>query len=349
MASTPLLESIPVQEAVGSVLFHDITRIIPGQEKGPVFRKGHIITEEDIPVLLSVGKENIYVCRQMDGILHENDAAKRIADCVAGDNLTLSEPKEGRINFISQVHGLLTVDVPALTFVNTLGDISLATMHTNQEVMQGQAVAGTRIIPLVIEEEKIMRLEQGVKKPIVQVLPFRSYHVGIVTTGSEVYYHRIEDGFGPVLRKKFAQYGCSVFGQVFTDDTTEMTEKAIHTFAEQGADMIVCTGGMSVDPDDRTPLAIRRACGGNVVSYGAPTFPGAMFMLAWMEYKGTRIPVMGLPGCVMYHKASIFELILPRILAGVSVSAEDIAVLGHGGFCSGCAECHFPICPFGKY
>nr|WP_294447670.1 molybdopterin-binding protein [uncultured Mailhella sp.] len=337
------MTTIPVTQAVGTVLCHDITRIEPGVQKGPVFRKGHIVREEDIPVLLSVGKENLYVYAPAPGEVHENDAATRIGNAVAGQNIVFSDIKEGRINFLAAEHGLLRVDVPALAKVNAFPEIVLATLHTMQEVKKGQAVGGTRIIPLLIEEEKIAALEQAVTAPVIEVLPFRSFRVGMVTTGNEVYSGRIKDAFGPVLRQKFESLGSSILGQSFSDDSIEMTVQGIRDFIEKGADMVVCTGGMSVDPDDRTPAAIR-AAGGRVVTYGAPTFPGAMFLLAYID----NIPVLGLPGCVMYHRASIFDLVVPRLLAGVPVTREDIVALGHGGYCAGCGDCRYPNCAFGK-
>ena len=337
------MKTIPVSQAVGTVLCHDITRIEPGVQKGPVFRKGHVVREEDIPVLLSVGKENLYVYEPLPGQVHENDAAVRIGNVAAGKNIEFSEIKEGRINFLAAEHGLLRVDEAALSRVNAFDDIVLATLHTMQEVQKGQAVGGTRIIPLLIEEEKIARLESTVSGPVIEVLPFRPFKVGMVTTGNEVYSGRIKDAFGPVLRQKFESLGSSILGQSFSDDSIEMTVQGIRNFIAQGADMVVCTGGMSVDPDDRTPAAIR-AAGGKVVTYGAPTFPGAMFLLAYID----NIPVLGLPGCVMYHRASIFDLVVPRLLAGVSVTREDIVALGHGGYCAGCGDCRYPNCAFGK-
>ena len=336
-------KTIPVQDAVGMVLCHDITRIVPGESKGPVFRKGHVVRPEDIPVLLQVGKENLYVAEQIPGFLHENDAALRISRAVAGAHLTFTEPKEGRINFQADCQGLLRVDIDALAAVNSLGEIALATLHTLQEVGPGQSVAGTRVIPLLIDEQKINALEALITKPVVEVLPFRHLRVGMVTTGSEVYFGRIKDAFGPVVRDKFAGLGSEVIDQTLTSDDVNMTRDAILAFLDRGAEMIVVTGGMSVDPDDRTPASIR-AAGGEVVAYGAPAFPGAMFMLAFIG----DVPVLGLPGCVMYHRASIFDLVVPRLLAGLTVTARDIAALGHGGFCAACPECRYPVCPFGK-
>ena len=311
------MKTIHVKDAVGSVLCHDITRIVPGGDKGPVFRKGHIVREEDIQTLLEVGKEHLYVYEPQEGVLHENEAARRIAAATAGANITLSEPKEGRINYSASCMG------------------------------PGQNLAGTRVVPLLIEESKIVALEQLVSRPVVEVLPLQKFKVGIVTTGSEVYTGRIKDAFGPVLRDKFARLECTVMDQVFTSDEVEMTSSAISGFIRQGADMVVVTGGMSVDPDDKTPASIR-AAGAQVVSYGAPVYPGAMFLLGYVPTERGRVPVLGLPGCVMYYKASIFELVVPRLLAGLEVTAEDIAGMGHGGFCSGCGECRYPICPFGK-
>lgn len=344
------LATIRVQDSVGSVLCHDITRIVPGESKGPVFRKGHVVTPEDVPVLLAVGKEHLYVYEPQPGLVHEDDAARRIAAVAMGPNLRLTDPKEGRINAVAAVHGLLTVDVERLLQINCLGEVSFATLHTMQEVAEGQAVAGTRVVPLLADETQLEAVERicapapdGTARPIIEVKPFRCASVGLVTTGSEVYHGRIQDKFGPVLESKFAHMGSRILGQTLTPDDGDMTRDAILAFLERGADMVVVTGGMSVDPDDRTPASIR-AAGGVVESYGAPTFPGAMFLLAHIG----EVPVLGLPGCVMYHKASIFDLIVPRLLAGVPVGAADIAALGHGGYCAGCAECRYPVCPFGK-
>ena len=303
--------------------------------------------EEDVEVLLQVGKEHLYVFESLPGMVHENDAAARVISAVSGGNLTCTEPKEGRIDLKAACDGLLRVNVPVLNRINSLGEISVATIHTMQHVTRGRSVAGARVVPLMIEDEKLRQLESLVDGPVVEVLPMRRAEVGVVTTGSEVFYGRIQDAFGPVLRKKFAALGSTVTGQTLTSDEVSMTAGAIRDFLEQGADFIVVTGGMSVDPDDRTPTAIR-ASGAEVVSYGAPVYPGAMFLLAYAQGAAGRVPVLGLPGCVMYHKASIFDLIVPRLLAGIEVTAADVAALGHGGFCSQCEECHYPVCPFGK-
>lgn len=339
------MKAIPVEEAVGTVLCHDITRIIPGQAKGPAFRRGHIVTPEDIPLLLDIGKAHLYVYDPHDGFVHEDDAATRLALAAAGSNIALSKPTEGKVTLTAAADGLLYVDVPGLLRLNSLEDVSFGTIHSCQFVKKGRNLAGTRVIPLAVEEQLLKQAESICREhqPIVQIRPLREAAVGVVTTGSEVYSGRIKDGFGPVLRRKFRELGSTVIEQVFVSDQVDMTVAAIHDLIDKGADCIAVTGGMSVDPDDQTPSAIRKT-GAQIVSYGAPTFPGAMFLLA---YLGT-VPIVGLPGCVMYHKASIFDLIVPRILAGEHLERKDIIALGHGGFCENCEVCRYPVCGFGK-
>lgn len=346
----PSMTVIPVEKAVGTVLCHDITRIAPGEFKGPAFKKGHVVKDEDVPELLKLGKEHLYVFETQKGFLHEEEAALRLAAANKGENLTCTPPKEGRVNFLASCAGLLQVNVPLLERINSLGQITFATKHTQQEVSEGEALAGVRVIPLMISERRIITAEElcaSDPTPLVTVLPFKQAKVGVVITGSEIYHGRIKDAFGPVLRKKFGHLGCSIMGERMTSDEIDWTKNAILTFIEEGADMVVLTGGMSVDPDDHTPASIR-AAGAKVVTYGAPVFPGAMFLISHIETARGRIPVLGLPGCVMYHRASIFDLVVPRLLAGQEVTMSDIAKLGHGGFCVTCKECHYPRCSFGK-
>lgn len=339
------MKTMNVGDAVGTVLCHDVTRIIPGEGKGPAFRRGHVISEADIPVLLDIGKEHLYVYDPDDGYVHEDDAARRIATAAAGPGITLSTPVEGKITLRAAVDGLVDIDTAALLKLNAVEDVIFSTIHTNQLVSKGRGLAGTRVIPLVVPEAGVKEAEGilGACSPLVQVRPLKACRVGVITTGSEIYNGRIKDKFGPIIREKFEGYGSRVIGQRFVSDQQAMTVKAIRDFLTEGADFIVLTGGMSVDPDDLTPASIR-AAGAEVVTYGAPILPGAMFMLAHMG----DVPVVGLPGCVMYYKASVFDLIIPRILAGKEVTRDDIIALGHGGFCEGCGECRYPVCGFGK-
>lgn len=339
------MKTISVHDAVGTMLCHDITRIVPGDDKGPAFRKGHTVTAEDIPVLLDIGKEHIYVFDPEEGYVHENDAARRIAKAAIGQGIITSTPSEGKINLTAEYDGLLDINVQALSKLNSVQDVIFGTIQTNQLVTEGRGLAGTRVIPLVVPEETVAKAEEILidNAPLIQVRPLAPRKVGLIITGSEIYNGRIQDKFGPVIHKKFNGYGSTILGQRLVSDSQELTVKAINDFMDEGADFIVLTGGMSVDPDDQTPASIR-ASGADIVTYGAPTFPGAMFMLA----QRGDIPILGLPGCVMYYKASIFDLIVPRLLAGLTITRDDIVALGHGGYCESCPECRYPVCGFGK-
>lgn len=338
------MKLIKTIDAVGHVLCHDMTRIIPGVEKGAAFRKGHIVTKEDIPVLLSMGKENLYVWEVQAGILHENEAAMILYDICKNEYMEHGEIKEGKIEIFASQDGLLKINSEALKKVNSLGEMMIATIHGNFPVKKGDKIAATRIIPLIIEEEKINKAKEVAgDKPILEIIPFKTPKAAIVTTGSEVYSGRIKDAFGPVIIQKLREYNVEVIGQTILDDKKEKITEKIKEYISEGADMIICTGGMSVDPDDTTPSAIKET-GAKIISYGAPVLPGAMFLLG---YYG-QIPIMGLPGCVMYAKRTIFDLVLPRVLAGEKISAEDLAEYGEGGLCLSCPVCHYPNCGFGK-
>lgn len=339
------MKLIRTEDAVGQVLCHDITQIIKGVTKDAVFRKGHVVKAEDIPVLLSVGKEHLYVWECDESMLHENDAAEILREICQGENMHPSEVKEGKIELISDIDGLLKIDTEKMNRINSLGEIMIASRHGNFPVHKGDKLCGTRVIPLVIKKEKMEEAVQAAGGiPLFRVLPYQKKKVGIVTTGSEVYKHRIEDTFTPVVISKVLEYGAEIGGHEICDDSHEMITGAIKKLLAEGCNMILCTGGMSVDPDDRTPLAIKNA-GVEVITYGAPVLPGAMLMLSY--YEGD-IPVIGLPGCVMYAKRTVFDLILPRIMAGEKIAVEEINRLGEGGLCLSCPVCHFPNCGFGK-
>ena len=340
------MKEIKTVDAVGHVLCHDITQIIKDVTKGPVFRKGHIIREEDIPVLLSVGKDHIYVWENDDNMMHENEAAEVLCAICKGGNMSRGGVKEGKIELSAECDGVLRIDREKLYAVNSFGQMMIATRHGDFPVRKGDKLAGTRIIPLVIEKEKMEKVKAAAgDEPIMKVEPYIHLKAGIVTTGNEVFYGRIKDEFTPVVRAKLEEYGAEIINQSVSDDKSENIEKHIRQQLEDGCELIVCTGGMSVDPDDRTPLAIRNVCG-EAVTYGAPVLPGAMFMLAY--YGDSRIPVMGLPGCVMYSKRTIFDLVLPRIMTGEIIDKETIDRMGEGGLCLSCDVCTYPNCGFGK-
>ena len=334
------------EDAVGQVLCHDITQIIRDVKKGPAFRKGHVITKEDIPVLLSLGKDNIYIWEMDESKVHEDEAAMVLYDICQSEGMRPSGVREGKVEIIAEREGLLKVDDGLLYRLNSLGELMIASRHGNFAVRAGDVIAGTRIIPLVIEKEKLERAREiALGNPVFKILPFLHKKAGIVTTGNEVYYHRIEDTFTPVIEEKLAEFGVKITGREISSDDPEMEIECIRRLLDKGADMILCTGGMSVDPDDRTPFAIRDLAD-EVVTYGAPVLPGAMFMLAYLGRE--PIPIMGLPGCVMYAKRTVFDLVLPRIMAGEVLKKADIDSLGQGGLCLNCKVCTFPNCGFGK-
>ena len=339
------MKLIRTEDAVGHVLCHDMTQIIKDVYKGPRFRKGHVVTEADIPVLLSMGKENLYVWEMTPGMVHENDAAERLASLCGRENMGWSETKEGKIELTAAVDGLFLVDSQRLIAVNSLDDIMIATRKGGTAVRKGNKLAGTRVIPLIVEEEKLRAAEAAAgDTPLLRLLPYVKKTAAIIATGSEVKKGLIQDTFTPVVKNKLAAYGIETLSVDYSGDGVENVANAIAQARSTGADLILCTGGMSVDPDDNTPGGIK-ASGARIVTYGAPVLPGAMFLLGYYE---DGAAVCGLPGCVMYAGATVFDLVLPRLAAGVEVTKQDLVVLGEGGLCLGCKPCHWPDCPFGK-
>ena len=339
------MKRIETANAVGHVLCHDLTRIVPGEWKGAQFRKGHVVTAEDIPMLLSMGKEHLFVWEMDDNHLHENDAALRLGALCQNEHMKASEIREGKLELTATQDGLFTVDTERLEAINSLEEIIIATRHTNTAVYVGDKLAGMRVIPLVIATSQIEQAERiGSGKPLLTLTPFRPFRAGIITTGSEVFHGRIEDSFTPVVREKLSAFGVETAEHITTDDATEHIRDAIGTMRQHHLDLILCTGGMSVDPDDCTPAAIRQS-GAHIVTYGAPVLPGAMMLLG---YFSDGVPILGLPGCVMYAKATVFDLLLPRIVAGVEITRRDIVRLGCGGLCLNCKVCTYPNCGFGK-
>ena len=339
------MKLIRTEEAVGHVLCHDLTQIIKDQYKDARFRKGHVVTAEDIPVLLSMGKEHLYVWEMTPGMLHENDAAERLYALCANDHMDRSEVKEGKIELKAACDGLFRVNSEKLIAVNTVEDVMIATRKGGTAVRRGDKLAGMRVIPLVIPEEKLQAAEKAAgDAPLLELKPWVRRTAAIVATGSEVKKGLIQDTFTPVVKDKLAAYGMETISIAYSGDGVENVANAVAEARATGADVILCTGGMSVDPDDNTPGGIKES-GAKIVTYGAPVLPGAMFLLGYYD-DGT--PVMGLPGCVMYAGATIFDLMLPWVAADVPVTRQQIVALGEGGLCLGCKPCHWPACPFGK-
>lgn len=343
---------VPVNEAVGMVLSHDITEIRPGEFKGRAFKKGHIVREEDIGHLQRLGKEHLYTLKIQEDEMHENDAAYAMASALAGKGIALQgEPKEGKIDLIAEKRGLLKVHKEALAEFNMLGDVMCATVHTNTVVNEGQLVAGTRAIPLIVKKSVVheaVRIAEHVQG-ILTVSEMRRPKAGIVITGNEVYYGKIKDAFAPVITGKIQSFHGEIVGIHLAPDDAKFIEDKIRELIDAGADLIITTGGMSVDPDDVTRFAIRNLGVGEIY-YGSPVLPGAMFLVAYVRAGAGKqgIPVLGIPACGMYAKTTVFDLILPRVLAGDRIGRRELAELGHGGLCLKCKSCNYPVCPFGK-
>lgn len=339
------MKSIRVEDAVGTILAHDLTRIVPGEFKGAAFKKGHIIKPEDIEDLKKMGKNNIYVLELDDNTLHEDEAAMRIADAAAGNGISMEGPSEGKISLKAAVKGLLKINLEALEAINDIDMVIMSTLHDNTIVSAGKTVAGTRIIPLAIDKESIEAVEEICRKygKAVYLKELLSHRTGVIVTGTEVYEGRIKDKFGPVLTQKLVDYGCTLTELTHVPDNMERIKEAIEGQIKAGAQIVLVSGGMSVDADDVTPSAIREVSD-RIVTYGSPVLPGAMFMLGYKE----DVPILGIPACGMYYKITIFDIVFPRILAGEILTRRDITSLGHGGLCQNCESCRYPNCAFGR-
>jgi hypothetical protein len=340
-----MMKKIKIEDAVGRVLGHDVTQIIPGEYKGPRFKRGHLIREEDISEFLKIGKEHVYVMELKPGIIHEDEAALRLGKAFSGKNIELQGPSEGKITFHSKIKGLLKINLPFLHRINLSGNVILSTLHRYTPCTPGMAVGATRIIPLTAPEREIEKVENWCEKygPTIQILPYRKLNVGVIITGNEIFKGRIQDRFDDSVGKKIVNFGSMVVKKRILPDDIQQIVHALTELRDDPVDLILVTGGLSVDPDDVTRAGIKKA-GTRIIFYGTPVLPGAMFLYGILGEK----PVLGLPACVFYHSATLFDILFPRILAGEVFTRKEISLLGHGGFCQNCDPCHFPACPFGK-
>lgn len=339
------MKKIKIENAVGMILAHDVTQIIPGEYKGPRFRRGHLIREEDVPEFLKIGKEHVYILELRQGIIHEDDAALRLGRAFSGKNIDRSGPSEGKVTFHSKTNGVLKINLPLLHRINLSKNIILSTIHRYSPCSAGMAVGATRIIALTAPEKQIEKAESWCKKegPVLEVLPYRKLNIGVVVTGSEFFKDRTEDRFDDRVGRKIVTLGSLVVKKMIVPDDIHEIAQALLELHQDPIDLILVTGGLSVDPDDVTRAGIKKA-GARIIFYGTPVLPGAMFLYGMLGEK----PVLGLPACVFYHSATLFDILFPRILAGEVLSRREISLLGHGGFCMDCTLCHFPVCPFGK-
>ena len=338
------MKKIRVEDAVGMKLCHDITAMRDGF-KGAAFRRGHVITAEDVEPLLDLGKRFIFVWEEHAGELHEEDCAQRLAAMAPVDDAVYSGPSEGKMILRAQKRGMFRVDTALLHEINAIGDITICTLPDHFPVAEGARLASMRIIPLVTQEAQILQAEALCRgKKLMELLPYHARRAGVIVTGSEVYSGRIQDKFEPVVRKKLANYPGEILGVTLCDDDLHMIENAARAYLRQGADFLIFTGGMSVDPDDLTPTAIRDL-GAKIISHGVPAQPGNMTLVAYLG----DIPVLGVPGAAISLPTTMFDVLLPQIYTGVKLTKEDLICLGDGGLCQMCPVCHFPNCTFGKY
>ncbi|MBW1946302.1 MAG: molybdopterin-binding protein [Deltaproteobacteria bacterium] len=340
------LKTVPVTEAAGMVLPHDMTEIIPGEKKGPTFKKGHVIKDSDIPHLQRMGKNHIYVLELSGDELHEDEAALAMAQAIAGPGIEYdSRPSEGKVGFRAEAEGLLRVDRRRLLALNLLGEVMLATWHDNTVVKKGDLVAAGRAIPLVVPRQVVDEAVSIASNAggLIRVLPWKIRRGAVLVTGQEVFEGRIKDAFGPIMKEKLKDHGVDVLSYSLVPDDAGMILEEIKKVLGMGTELILCTGGMSVDPDDVTRKAIEKA-GATDIVYGSPVLPGAMFLVSRIG----DVPVLGIPACAMYFRATVLDLVLPRVLAGERIDRGKIAALGHGGLCLNCKRCSYPLCPFGK-
>ena len=341
------MKKIKTEEAVGMTLCHDITEVREGF-KGRAFRRGQVITAQDVPHLLDLGKKHIYVWEENAGEIHEEDAALRLAAMAPVAGAEYTGPSEGKMTLTAKVDGLFRVNRPLLDQINQIGEITITTLPDHYPVQAGMKLAGVRIIPLVCQETEIQeaeRLTAQADRPLMELLPYREHlPMGIIVTGSEVYSGRIRDRFEPVIREKVGAFGADVLGCIFCDDDLTMLLSAIDKWKSRGAKIIIMTGGMSVDPDDLTPTAIRQS-GAEVVTQGVPAQPGNMFTVAYLE----DVAILGVPGAAIHAKTTMLDVALPQAFTGVPFTRQELRSLGAGGLCQGCRECRWPNCTFGRY
>lgn len=341
-----MLTKVPLQEAIGTSLAHDLTEIRPGEFKGAAFKKGHKVCDEDICRLQKMGKNHLYLLNLENDEIHENQAAELLARGLAGEGIEWeNNPREGKITLHAAYDGIFSVNIASLAAFNMIDEVMCATRHNHSLVKKGELVAATRAIPLVMQRAPVERAAQiGLRdQGIIRVNKIRKLKTGLIVTGSEVYSGLIQDKFAPLLSRKITDLGSHVRCIEYVPDDSDQIRDTILNCLALGCELIILSGGMSVDPDDVTRTGIREA-GAIEMHYGSAVLPGAMFLVGYIK----GIPLLGIPACGLHHRTTVLDLILPRIMSGEHIGKKDLAFLGHGGLCLGCGECVFPHCPFGK-
>lgn len=338
------MKKIAVEQAVGMTLCHDITKMVDGF-KGAAFKRGHVIREEDVEELLNIGKKTVFIWEENAGELHEEDCARRLAAMAPVEGAHYTAPSEGKVLLMADMRGMLRLNTELLQKINSIGDITISTLPDHYPVEVGARLASMRIVPLVTKEAQIIEAEKLCEnEKLLDLRPYQHKKIGVIITGSEVYSGRIKDKFEPVVRRKMEHYPSEILGVTICDDDLDMIVNAAKTYLDQGADFLIFTGGMSVDPDDLTPTAIRKL-GADIVSHGVPSQPGNMTLVAYLG----DVAVLGVPGAAISLPTTIFDVLLPQIFAGDKLTKKDLVNLGDGGLCQMCKACHFPNCTFGRY
>ena len=338
------MKKINIRDAVGMTLCHDITEMNDGY-KGVAFKRGHVVREEDIDHMLRIGKQHIYVWEERAGEIHEDDCARRMAAMAPVEGARYTEPAEGKVLLFADNRGMFRVNRRLLNRINSIGDITVCTLPDHYPVEVGDRLASMRIVPLVTQEKQIIEAERlCAGEKLLDLRPYQHRKIGVIITGSEVYHGRVRDKFAPVIREKLERYPCEIVGIRVCDDDLDMILAAAEAHLRNGADLLIFTGGMSVDPDDLTPAAIRQL-GADIVSYGVPSQPGNMTLVAYLD----RIPILGIPGAAIKLPTTVFDVLLPQIFAGDRITKEDLTGLAEGGLCQMCMVCHWPNCTFGRY
>lgn len=326
------MRKVDFKNAIGNRLAHDICEIKGTDIKQVAFKRGHLITAEDEDYLLELGKQHFFILEDGDeNLVHEEDAAHIMFETINNGDFTPSPVSMGKISFLAKTDGFLIVDKQLLTEFNCLGEISAASIPNMRYVTKGQEIASMRIIPLFTTDRKIEQIKSFARaQEIFKIAPIENTKIAQITTGSEVANGLIEDGFNPKLKEILNRYQLTIDEyQIVTDDKQQIKTKILEAKAN-GAELILVTGGMSVDPDDLTPGAIK-AAGTNIITYGTPIIPGSMFLYGILD----QTPVLGLPGAVIFEQQTAFDLLLPYALTNTPISNYQIMEMSVGGMLNG--------------
>ncbi len=334
---------IPIEKAVGERIPHDFTKIDPQESfKGTYFKRGHIITESDIPKLKSIGKNYIYKIIPDKDDVHEDEFAKEIAPFLAGNNILFdNSPSEGKIQFYASIDGLFKVNREKLYKLNSITVTSFPTIHDNFPVKKGQKVAAFRIIPLYAKRKTLDRAIKIAESPIISVKPYLIKEANIIVTGNEIYSGLIKDRFIPKIKTKLKPFGVKVTKTRIVPDDVKIIKGSVEEL--KNTQFLIVTGGSSVDPDDVTKKALK-ASGVRFIREGNPIQPANNLSIGYL--KDTVVCLV--PAGALFYATSAFDIFLPRILAKDRITKAEIAKYALGGLCHFCEKCTYPICPFGR-